>query len=472
MIALLTLIAAVMPATRGLGIAAAVGLMTALILVLFMLTPLLAITGRGVFWPFIPRPAVAAGEPPTRHDTSTGDDTAAHHGGAGEPHGTSTAQSSIPAQAAAAPDINTRTATQSSTATDSATDNDRGIFHAVASATTRRPVLATVGTVLLLVVFACGLIGTRVGLTQLEQFAVPSDSAEGLRVMGEHFPAGEAQPHLIVASSSSQKQVMNAAAHVDGIRRVTPTGTSPSGLVQLRAVGSAEPDSAAAQREAQDLRDAVGNIPGAHALVGGSSATALDIRHDSMRDLMVVAPWILAVVLIVLAVMLRAVVAPLVLVAVNVLSALAAIGLGSFVGTHLLGFPALDITVPLLSFLFLVALGIDYTIFLVHRARHETIRLLDDGIPGGIRRATRIGMVHAVSRTGVVITSAGIVLAAVFAALGVLPLVVLGQLGLIVGLGVLVDTLLVRTVLVPALFALLGRAMWWPGRLARHTRRG
>src|SRR5699024_10966994 len=164
---------------------------------------------------------------------------------------------------------------------------------------------------------------------------------------------------------------------------------------------------------------------------------------------------ILGVVLIVLIVLLRAVIAPLVLLSVNVASSVTAIGLGLWAGRLLLGIPALDVRWPPPAFLFLVGLGVDYTVFLVHRARHA-VRT----------NGTTRGMVRAVGSTGVVITSAGVVLAAVFAALGVLPLVVLGQLGLIVGLGVLLDTLLVRTVLVPALFALIGDRMWWPSRPA------
>ena len=162
-------------------------------------------------------------------------------------------------------------------------------------------------------------------------------------------------------------------------------------------------------------------------------------------------PAILAVVLIVLYALLRAVLAPLILVVVTVLSALAAIGLGGWVSLHLFGFPALDNTAPLFAFMFLVALGVDYTIFLVTRAREET--------PG---HGTRTGIVRAVSATGAVITSAGIVLAAVFCVLGVLPLIVLTQVGIIVGLGILLDTFVVRTVIVPALFTLIGPRIWWP----------
>ena len=149
--------------------------------------------------------------------------------------------------------------------------------------------------------------------------------------------------------------------------------------------------------------------------------------------------------------LLRAVLAPLVLVAATVLSTLAALGLGGWVSVHLLGFPALDNTTPLFAFLFLVALGVDYTIFLVTRAREETPKY-----------GTRGGIVRAVSATGAVITSAGIVLAAVFCVLGVLPLIVLTQFGIIVGLGILLDTFVVRTVVIPALFTLIGPRIWWP----------
>ena len=186
----------------------------------------------------------------------------------------------------------------------------------------------------------------------------------------------------------------------------------------------------------QSIRDAV---------VGGSDAQALDARDAAVRDRRVVIPAILAVVLAVLYAAAARRLAPLVLVAVTVLSALAALGLGGWVSVHIFGFPALDNSTPLFAFLFLVALGVDYTIFLVTRAREETRT-----------HGTRDGIVRAVSATGAVITSAGIVLAAVFCVLGVLPLIVLTQLGIIVGLGILLDTFLVRTVVIPALFTILG----------------
>jgi RND superfamily putative drug exporter len=189
-------------------------------------------------------------------------------------------------------------------------------------------------------------------------------------------------------------------------------------------------------------------------MVGGTDAQALDVQTAASRDRKVVIPLILVVVLVVLLALLRAVPAALLLVAVTVLSALAALGLGSWMSEHVFGFPALDISVPLFAFLFLVALGVDYTIFLVTRAREETPR-----------HGTTRGMVRAVSVTGAVITSAGIVLAAVFCVLGVLPLITLTQVGIVVGLGILLDTFVVRTVVIPALFALIGRKLWWPSEL-------
>ena len=217
----------------------------------------------------------------------------------------------------------------------------------------------------------------------------------------------------------------------------------------------AAPSTQAAFNTIAALRKSVDAVdPGA--LVGGADATALDVRDAAVRDRLVLIPMILIVVLTVLYGLLRAVIAPPVLVAATVLSALAAMGLGSWASTHLFGFPALDNSAPLFAFLFLVALGVDYTIFLVARAREET--------PGD---GTRDGMVRAVSATGAVITSAGVVLAAVFCVLGVLPLIVLTQLGIIVGLGILLDTFVVRSLVIPAIFALIGDAVWWPDPVSR-----
>ncbi|WP_371513859.1 MMPL family transporter [Microbacterium paraoxydans] len=396
-LALLTLALAVIPGTHGLGVSSAIGLLIALASVLFLLPPLLAVCGRKVFWPFVPRP------------------------GAAERRG--------------------------------------GVWRTIATRVVSRPVVSLLGGAALLAVMTVGLVGTTVGLDQVDKFRVPSESATGLEVLSNHFPAGEAQPILIVTDSGEPDAVLTAAREVDGIVRATPVGTTDDGnLTKILVTSEYAPSTDESLAQITDLRDAVHDVPRAGAVVGGAVATDLDARDGNLADLGVVVPLVLAVSFLVLAFLLRSLVAPLLLLAVNVASAVAAIGAGAWLSRVLFGQHALDLPVPLLAFLFLVALGIDYTIFLVHRARNEAAL-----------RGTRDGMVEAVAHTGGVITSAGIVLAAVFAALGVLPLVTLGQLGLIVGVGVIVDTLVVRTVIVPALFALVGDRIWLPGRPASRS---
>ncbi|MGC0251994.1 MMPL family transporter [Pseudactinotalea sp. Z1748] len=392
-LALLTLVLAAIPMTRGLGIPAALGLLVALVAVLFALPPLLAVLGRKIFWPFVPRPGVT------------------------------------PRQGRA--------------------------WRAVASHVVRRPGTSMLAALALLAVMATGLFGTSIGLDQFEKFRVESESATGLEVLSEHFPPGEAQPIFVVTDSKSTDDVLTAVNGVEGVVRAHPAGTTADGeLTSLMVTGAYTPSTDQSLDQVEQLRGAVHGVPDADALVGGAVAEDLDARVGNEQDLVLVAPLVLTVSFLVLVLLLRSVVAPVLLLVVNLVSAVAAIGAGAFLSRALFDQPALDLQVPLLAFLFLVALGIDYTIFLVHRARAEAERL-----------GTRAGMVEAVTNTGSVITSAGIVLAAVFAALRVLPLVTLSQLGLIVGLGVLVDTLIVRTVIVPAIFSLVGERIWWPGHL-------
>lgn len=389
-LALLTLVLAVIPGTNGLGVTSAIGLLIALGTVLFLLPPVLAVCGRRVFWPFVPRP----GEAPRQ---------------------------------------------------------GRG-WRRLASAVVRRPVVSLVGGTALLAVMAVGLFGTSIGLDQVEKFRVQSESAAGLEVLSDHFPPGEAQPIFIVADAAESDAVVAAVEDVEGVVRVHPVGTTDDGsLTKLMVTSAYAPSTEQSLNQIAELREAAHAVPNADALVGGAVATDLDARAGNERDLMLIAPLVLAVSFLVLLVLLRSIIAPVLLLLVNLASAVAAIGAGAWLSRVLFGQHALDLQVPLLAFLFLVALGIDYTIFLVHRARGEAMVM-----------GTRAGMVEAIAHTGGVITSAGIVLAAVFAALGVLPLVTLGQLGLIVGVGVIVDTLVVRTVIVPAIFALVGDRIWWP----------
>ncbi|MGO1735377.1 MAG: MMPL family transporter [Leucobacter sp.] len=405
-LALLTLVLATIPLTRGLGIPAAIGLLIALAAVLFVLPPFLAVCGRKVFWPFIPRPG--------------------------------------------------------------AVRRSGGAWRAIATRVVQRPVASLVAGLALLAIMVTGLFGTTVGLDQAEKFRVQSESAVGLEVLSDHFPPGEAQPIDIVSESEAADDVVEAAQSIEGVVRAHPVETTDDdALTKIMVTSEYSPSTEESLTQIAELRDAVHAVPGANAQVGGAVASDLDARAGSDVDLLLIAPLVLAVCFVVLLLLLRSVVAPVLLLIVNLTSAVAAIGAGAWLSRIIFDQQALDLQVPILAFLFLVALGIDYTIFLVHRARIETAKL-----------GTRAGMIEAVTHTGSVITSAGIVLAAVFAALGVLPLVTLGQLGLIVGIGVIVDTLIVRTVIVPAIFALVGEKIWWPskpqqshGELTHESRR-
>uniref|UniRef100_UPI0003797E3A MMPL family transporter n=1 Tax=Saccharomonospora saliphila TaxID=369829 RepID=UPI0003797E3A len=217
---------------------------------------------------------------------------------------------------------------------------------------------------------------------------------------------------------------------------------------------AAPADSDAAVRTVREVREAVHAVPGAEALVGGTTAIQLDTIETSRRDLTVIIPIVLAVVFAVLALLLRALLAPLLLIATVVLSFAATMGVGALVFNHVVGFPGADPAVPLFAFVFLVALGIDYNIFLMTRVREETRT-----------RGTRLGTVYGLRVTGGVITSAGVVLAATFSALAVVPILFLAQIAFLVAFGVLLDTLVVRSLLVPALTIDIGRRVWWPSRL-------
>lgn len=211
-------------------------------------------------------------------------------------------------------------------------------------------------------------------------------------------------------------------------------------------------DSPAALATIERLRDAVHAIPGADARVGGNTAATLDVQHASIRDRNLIIPIVLVVIFVVLAGLLRSLLAPLLLIATVVLSFAATLGVSGFFFTHVFGFAGADPSFPLFAFVFLVALGIDYNIFLMTRVREE-----------GVRHGTRPGVLRGLAVTGGVITSAGVVLAATFSVLGVLPLVSLAEIGFAVAFGVLLDTIVVRSILVPALAHDIGRTIWWPG---------
>jgi putative drug exporter of the RND superfamily len=395
-LSLLTLLLASLGSNLALGVAGAAGIAVAAAFALLVLPAALLVCGRGLFWPFIPRAGTEGAEA------------------------------------------------------------ERGLWARVGRLVARRPVVVTVASVVALGVLATGLFGTRLGLSQTEKFRVEAEAVAGLETVGKYFPAGASDPAVVLTTPERADRVLAAVTATPGVAqaRIAEQG---DGLVRISAVLTAAPDTGQAYDAVRALRDRVG---GEQALVGGSVATDLDTRDATRRDLLVIVPVILLLVLLVLGLLLRAVVASALLMVTVVASYLAALGAGAWLFRTVLGYPALDDPVPLLSFLFLVALGVDYNIFLVTRAREET--------PA---RGTTGGMVHALAVTGAVITSAGILLAAVFAVLGVLPVITLTQIGVIVGIGVLLDTLLVRTVLVPALAVLCGDRFWWPSRLAVRSPR-
>jgi RND superfamily putative drug exporter len=390
---LLCLLAAQLNSFRGLGPVGAAGIVCALAAMLTLLPALLVILGRRVFWPFVPRVGAAHTE-------------------------------------------------------------EAGVWGRVGRAIRRRPRPVWALTTLALAVMAFGLAGAEVGLGQDQQFRTTPDAVVGQRLLRASFPPGAADPTVVTARAESAAAVLRAVRTTEGVAAARPAGQA-GGLTRIAATLRAEPGEAASRDTVDRLRERVHAVPGAGAVVGGAAAIDLDVARTSWRDQAVVIPLVLAVVLVILALLLRALSAPLLLVATVIVSFAAALGASAVVFERLFGFPALDASVPLYSFVFLVALGIDYNIFLMTRVREES------------RRAgTRAGTLRGLAVTGGVITSAGIVLAATFAVLGVLPLVLLTQIGFVVAFGVLLDTLIVRSVLVPALAFDLDRRIWWPSRLA------
>nr|WP_296075932.1 MMPL family transporter [uncultured Actinoplanes sp.] len=397
-LALLTLLAAVLTSNRTLGISAALGVAVALFFGLVVLPAVLVSLPRGVFWPFVPK--VGTAEP-----------------------------------------------------------SDTGLWARIAYGVGRRPATVLAVAVVILAGLAAGLFTTRIGLSQTEQFRTEVQSVTAQQTLARHFPAGSSQPVTVISAGGAAQAVTAGVTTVDGVAAVGRPEISDDGrLAQISVQLASGSGTEQADRTVRDLRTTLAGIPAAGALVGGAPAADLDQRDANLRDDQVIVPLVLAVVLLVLILLLRSLLAPVLLLLTVIASFAASLGAATLVLTHLLDIPALDAGVPLLSFLFLVALGVDYNIFLVTRAREETMA----------RGDTRSAMIRALGATGGVITSAGILLAAVFTVLGVLPVIVLTQIGVIVGIGVLLDTLLVRTLVVPAIALLLGERFWWPAHPARR----
>jgi RND superfamily putative drug exporter len=335
-------------------------------------------------------------------------------------------------------------------------DTTHGFWKRVGDRVAVRPTRVLVGTIGVLVVMAAGLAFFSTDLTTNEGFTGSVEAVEGQDLLAESFPAGASAPtDVVVPSESEVPAVTRAVEGVNGVESVSgPVAQGDRGVL-VQATLEPEPYSTEAFDLVDPIRDAADSAaPGT--LVGGATAVEFDVREAAAWDSTVIPPIVLVVVFLILTALLRAVVAPLLLIGTVILSFVAALGVGYFAFEFLFDFPGSDPSLPLFAFVFLVALGVDYNIFLVARAREETLK-----------HGTREGMLRALAVTGGVITSAGIVLAGTFSVLAVLPLVFLTEIGFVVAFGVLLDTFLVRSVLVPALVLKVGPQVWWPSRLAR-----
>ncbi|KXO87810.1 hypothetical protein AXK56_15630 [Tsukamurella pulmonis] len=325
----------------------------------------------------------------------------------------------------------------------------------------RQPRRFWIATTLLLLVGAALAPQFRAdGVAESDTFLVTVDSQRGQDVLSAHFDTDDGSPAMIIADAGALEAVRSAAAGTEGVAGVAVVPGADGapktvdGRVALRATLRDPADSRAAEDTVVRLRDAVRGVDAADALVGGPTAVDLDTRTTALHDRNLIIPVVTVVVLLILCLLLRAILAPILLMATVILSFAATLGVSSIVFNDLLGFPGADPVVPLFAFVFLVALGIDYNIFLMTRAREEAMVV-----------GTRTGILRALTVTGGVITSAGVVLAATFSALAVIPLIFLAQIAFIVAFGVLLDALIVRTLLVPALVHDIGRTVWWPSRL-------
>ncbi|MFE4228091.1 MMPL family transporter [Arthrobacter sp. NPDC056886] len=426
-IALLCLLFSDLNSNKALGPVAAAGILCALFAALTLLPALMALLGRAAFWPFRPKLL-----PETQRE----------------------------------PELVT------------GLEGQKGLWRATGSLVARRPRTVWVASVLLLLVAGAGVLQLKAnGVDQTDVILTASNAVDGQDALGRHFDAGSGSPAVIVADQAKAQDVLDWLRASDGVGDAylladggVPIMTGPAnpanqgnpsvpaardGRVLINATLNYAADSIQAEDVVVSLRQELKEIDGG-VLVGGVTATALDTNTTAQRDLVTIIPVVLGVILVILILLLRSVLAPVLLVASVVLSYAAAMGVSAFVFNNVFGFPGADATVPLFGFVFLVALGVDYNIFLMSRVREESLK-----------HGTRPGILRGLGLTGGVITSAGVVLAATFAALGVIPIMFLVQLAFIVAFGVLLDTVLVRSLLVPALAYDIGPRIWWPGRLGR-----
>jgi putative drug exporter of the RND superfamily len=335
-------------------------------------------------------------------------------------------------------------------------DATHGFWKRVGDWVARGPGRVLAGSLALLVVMIAGLAFFSTDLTSNDGYRTSVESVEGQKLLSKSFAAGSGAPTDIVVSEPSQvAAVTRAVEDVPGVDSVSPPVAQGENGVLIQASLDPQPYSTEAYDLVDPIRDAArGAAP--DTLVGGATAVEFDVREAAAWDSLVIPPIVLVVVFLILVLLLRALVAPLVLIGTVIVSFAAALGVGYFAFDVFFDFPGSDPSLPLFAFVFLVALGVDYNIFLIARAREETLK-----------HGTREGILRALAVTGGVITSAGIVLAGTFSVLAVLPLVFLTEIGFIVAFGVLLDTFLVRSVVVPAIVLKLGPRFWWPSQLAK-----
>ncbi len=337
----------------------------------------------------------------------------------------------------------------------------QGLWRRLGDKVLERPGLALAGTSLIFIVGALGILSYSVDYSTTNFFKKDVDSVEGFELMEEAFPAGTLAPTTIVVQRDDGEitpaDLEAAAAAVEGVDKVasatpTPNVSTDGTIGTVDVVLEGDPFTPEAFDAVPAMRSAVEDLgPGLTALVGGGSAVQYDFDAAIESDLKLIVPIALLVIAIILAILLRSLVAPLVLIASVILSFLCTLGLSVLFIEGVIGDAGMDASIPTFAFIFLVALGIDYTIFLMARVREEART-----------HGTREGTLRALSATGPVITSAGIILAGTFSVLMTLPVTFTFDLGFMVALGILLDTFIVRTIMVPAAIELIGDKIWWP----------
>jgi len=419
-LAVLCLLFSDLNSNKGLGPVAAIAIGFSFLAAMSALPAMLLLTGRAAFWPFMPKAQASS-------------------------DGTGAAAMSVP---------------------------PARLWSAIGRLISVRPRVTWLVTAVILGVASIGVLQLNAsGVPQTDLLLSKSEAVDGQKALAQHFNAGSGTPVIVISPESEQRNALTAVAGTSGLTNpfvyTGPAGPGAGGApgvqapvvvdgrVLIEATLTDPPDSDAAQNVVAELRDTLASAA-PDSKVGGQTALILDTNATAQRDLVTIIPIVLVVILLILMLLLRAILAPVLLIATVVLSYSATLGISAVVFNRIFGFAGADPSVPLFGFVFLVALGVDYNIFLMTRVREESIAL-----------GTRPGILRGLAATGGVITSAGIVLATTFAALGVVPILFLVQIAFIVAFGVLLDTFVVRTLLVPALTYDVGPAVWWPSRLAR-----